>query len=170
MIRGKWILDNVLGVPSPPPPANVPELEETGTGARALSMRERLAGHRANPACASCHRLMDPVGFAFENYDAVGRWRIADSGAPIDASGTLFDGSAFDGVGELQAALLARPELFVTTLAEKLLTFATGRGVEYYDGPAIRRIVREAEADDFRFSSLVLEIVNSAPFQMRKAS
>ncbi|MCE2539333.1 MAG: DUF1592 domain-containing protein [Acidobacteria bacterium] len=170
VIRGKWILDNVLGVPPPPPPANVPELEETGTGARAQSMRERLAGHRANPACASCHRLMDPVGFAFENYDAVGRWRIADAGAPIDASGTLFDGSAFDGVGELQKALLARPDLFITTLAEKLLTFATGRGVEYYDGPAVRRIVREAEADDFRFSSLVLEIVNSAPFQMRKAS
>ena len=170
VIRGKWILDNVLGVPPPPPPANVPELEETGTGARALSMRERLAGHRANPACASCHRLMDPVGFAFENYDAVGRWRDADAGAPIDASGTLFDGSAFDGVGDLQEALLARPELFVTTVAEKLLTFATGRGVEYYDGPAIRRIVREAEADDFRFSSLVLEIVNSTPFQMRKAS
>ena len=170
VIRGKWILDNVLGVPPPPPPANVPELEETGTGARAVSMRERLAGHRANPACASCHRLMDPVGFAFENYDAVGRWRIADGGAPIDASGTLFDGSSFDGVGELQDALLARPELFVTTLAEKLLTFATGRGVEYYDAPAIRRIVREAEADGFRFSSLVLEIVNSTPFQMRKAS
>jgi hypothetical protein len=170
VIRGKWILDNVLGVPPPPPPANVPELEETGTGARALSMRERLAGHRANPACASCHRLMDPVGFAFENYDAVGRWRDADAGAPIDASGMLFDGSAFDGVGDLQDALLARPELFVTTVAEKLLTFATGRGVEYFDGPAIRRIVREAEADDFRFSSLVLEIVNSAPFQMRKAS
>ena len=129
VIRGKWILDNVLGVPPPPPPADVPELEETGA-ARALSMRERLAGHRANPACASCHRLMDPVGFAFENYDAVGRWRIADGGAPIDASGTLFDGSTFDGVGELQNALLARPELFVTTLAEKLLTFATGRGVE----------------------------------------
>ncbi len=170
VIRGKWILDNVLGVPPPPPPANVPELEETGTGARAVSMRERLAGHRANPACASCHRLMDPVGFAFENYDAVGRWRIADGGAPIDASGTLFDGSTFDGVGELQEALLARPALFVTTLAEKLLTFATGRGVEFYDGPAVRRIVREAEADGYRFSSLVLEVVNSAPFQMRKAS
>ncbi len=170
VIRGKWILDNVVGVPPPPPPPNVPELEETGAGTRALSMRERLAGHRANPACASCHRLMDPVGFAFENYDAVGRWRAADGGAPIDASGTLFDGSIFDGVGELQEALLARPELFVTTLAEKLLTFATGRGVEYYDGPAVRRIVREAEADDYRFSSLVMEIVDSAPFQMRKAS
>ena len=170
VIRGKWILDNVLGVPPPPPPANVPELEETGTGERARSMRERLAGHRANPACASCHRLMDPVGFAFENYDAVGRWRAADGGAAIDASGTLFDGSTFDGVGELQEALLARPELFVTTLAEKLLTFAIGRGVEYYDAPAIRRIVREAEPDDFRFSSLVLEVVNSMPFQMRKAS
>ena len=170
VIRGKWILDNVLGVPPPPPPPDVPELEETGAGARAPSMRERLAGHRANPACASCHRLMDPVGFAFENYDAVGRWRATDGGAPIDASGTLFDGSAFDGVGGLQDALLARPELFVTTLAEKLLTFAVGRGVEHYDAPAVRRIVRAAQADGYRFSSLVAEVVNSMPFRMRKAS
>ena len=170
VIRGKWILDNVLGVPPPPPPPDVPELEETGAGARATSMRERLAGHRANPACASCHRLMDPVGFAFENYDAVGRWRATDGGAPIDASGTLFDGSAFDGVGGLQDALLARPELFVTTLAEKLLTFAVGRGVEHYDAPAVRRIVRAAQADGYRFSSLVTEVVNSMPFRMRKAS
>ena len=170
VIRGKWILDNVLGVPPPPPPPDVPELEDAGAGARAASMRERLAGHRANPACASCHRLMDPVGFAFENYDAVGRWREADGGVQIDASGTLFDGSRFDGVGELQEALLARPELFVTTMAEKLLTFAVGRGVEHYDAPAVRRIVREAEADGFRFSSLVLGIVRSMPFQMRRAS
>ena len=170
VIRGKWVLDNVLGVPPPPPPPNVPELEETRTGGAALSMRDRLAEHRANPACASCHRLMDPVGFAFENYDAVGRWRSAEAGIPIDASGTLFDGATFDGVAELQAALLHRPELFVTTVVEKLLTFATGRGVEYYDAPAIRSILREARAQNYRFSSLVLGIVNSAPFQMRKTS
>ena len=170
VIRGKWILDNVLGVPPPPPPPNVPELEETGAGGAALSMRERLAAHRANPACASCHRLMDPVGFAFEHYDAVGRWRDADAGAPIDASGTLFDGSRFDGVAELEEALLARPELFVTTLTEKLLTFATGRGMTYGDAPTVRRIVREAAEEDYRFSALVLGIVDSLPFQMRTAS
>ena len=170
VIRGKWILDNVLGVPPPPPPPNVPELDETAAGGAARSMRERLAGHRANPACASCHRLMDPVGFAFEHYDAVGRWRDADGGAPIDASGTLFDGSHFDGVAELEDALLARPELFVTTLTEKLLTFATGRGVTYDDAPAVRRIVREAAEEDYRFSAIVLGIVDSLPFQMRTAS
>ena len=170
VIRGKWILDNVLGVPPPPPPPNVPELEETGGGGDALSMRERLAAHRANPACASCHRLMDPVGFAFEHYDAVGRWRDADGGAPIDASGTLFDGSHFDGVASLEEALLARPELFVTTLTEKLLTFATGRGVTWDDAPAVRRIVRDAAEEDYRFSALVLGIVDSLPFQMRTAS
>ena len=170
VIRGKWILDNVLGVPPPPPPPNVPELDETAAGGAARSMRERLAGHRAKPACASCHRLMDPVGFAFEHYDAVGRWRDADGGAPIDASGTLFDGSHFDGVAELEDALLARPELFVTTLTEKLLTFATGRGVTYDDAPAVRRIVREAAEEDYRFSAIVLGIVDSLPFQMRTAS
>ena len=170
VIRGKWILDNVLGVPPPPPPPNVPELEETAAGGAALSMRERLAAHRANPACASCHRLMDPVGFAFEHYDAVGRWRDADGEAPIDASGTLFDGSHFDGVASLEEALLARPELFVTTLTEKLLTFATGRGMTWDDAPAVRRIVRGAAEEDYRFSALVLGIVDSLPFQMRTAS
>ena len=170
VIRGKWVLDNVLGVPPPPPPPNVPELEDTGTGETAQSMRERMSAHRANPACAACHKLMDPVGFAFENYDAVGRWREAEGGTPIDASGTLFDGSTVDGVGELQEALLNRPELFVGTMTEKLLTFATGRGVEHFDAPAIRAILREARADDYPFSSLVLGVVKSLPFQMRKAS
>ena len=170
VLRGKWIMDNVLGVPPPAPPPNVPELKDTGTGERAQSMRERMAAHRANPVCASCHRMMDPIGFALENYDAVGRWRDAEGGTPIDASGTLFDGSTFDGVTELQAALLRRPEQFVGRVAEKLLTFATGRGVEYYDAAAIRTILREAEAQDYRFSSLVLGVVNSMPFQMRKAS
>jgi hypothetical protein len=169
VIRGKWILDNILGVPPPPPPANVPELEETQTGQQALSMRERLAEHRANPACASCHRLMDPIGFAFENYDAVGRWRTTDAGAPIDTSGTLFDGTTFKGVPELQKALLARPELFVTTITEKLLTFATGRGIEYFDAPAVRQIIRDARSNNFQFSSLIVGIVNSMPFQMRTA-
>jgi len=170
VIRGKWILDNVLGVPPPPPPPNVPALAEAKTIGPSLSIRERLAQHRANPVCASCHRLMDPVGFALENYDAVGRWRTLEGGAPIDASGTLFDGTSFTGAAELQAALLHRPELFATTVAEKLLTFAIGRGVEYYDQPAVRRIVRQAQVDEYRFSSLIAGVVNSVPFLMRRAS
>ncbi|PYR36527.1 MAG: hypothetical protein DMF90_09845 [Acidobacteria bacterium] len=170
VIRGKWILDNVLGVPPPPPPPNVPALGEAKTIGPSLSIRERLAQHRANPVCASCHRLMDPFGFALENYDAVGRWRTLEGGAPIDASGTLFDGTSFTGAAELQAALLRRPELFATTVAEKLLTFAIGRGVEYYDQPAVRGIVRQAQADEYRFSSLIAGVVNSVPFLMRRAS
>jgi mono/diheme cytochrome c family protein len=171
VIRGKWILDNLLGVPPPPPPPNVPALEKTQiAGKRVVTIRERLAEHRANAACAGCHRLMDPIGFALENYDAVGRWRTVDANTPIDASATLFDGTSVRGVGGLQAAILKNPDLFVSTLAEKLLTFATGRGVAYYDAPAVRKIVRDASADDYRFSSLVMGIVNSTPFRMRKAS
>jgi Protein of unknown function (DUF1592)/Protein of unknown function (DUF1588)/Protein of unknown function (DUF1585)/Protein of unknown function (DUF1587)/Protein of unknown function (DUF1595) len=171
VIRGKWILDNLLGVPPPPPPPNVPALEDKKNAThRVMTMRERLGEHRANPPCAGCHRLMDPIGFALENYDAVGRWRTVDGDTPIDASGTLFDGTSFRGVGELQAAILRHPELFVSTFTEKLMTFATGRGVEYYDGPAVRKIVRDVSAQGYRFSALVMGIVNSAPFRMRKAS
>jgi hypothetical protein len=169
VIRGKWILDNLLGMPPPPPPAVVPALKENPGGAKALSMRERLAHHRDNPACSGCHRLMDPVGFAFENYDAVGRWRAAEDGKPIDASGSLPDGSSFDGVPGLQRALLQRPELFVTTLAEKMLTYAVGRGVEPFDAPAVRAIVRQARADNYRFSSIIAGVVKSAPFRMRRS-
>ena len=170
VIRGKWILDNVLGMPPPPPPPNVPAFEDAKTAQRGMTIRERLAEHRKNPACVGCHRLMDPIGFALEHYDAVGRWRTMDAGSPVDASGTLFDGTAFRGVAGLQKALLDHPDLFVTTLSEKLLTFATGRGVEYYDAPAIRKVVREARAQEYRFSSLVMGIVNSQPFRMRKVS
>ena len=168
VIRGKWILENILGVPPPPSPPDVPDLKEKSSHGKVLSTRERLAKHRDNPACASCHELMDPFGFAVENYDAIGRWRTVEGGVPVDASGKLFDGTKFDGVAELENALLGRPELFVSTVAEKLLTFATGRGVEYYDAPAIRKTVREARAQDFRFSSFILGIVNSKPFQMRE--
>jgi hypothetical protein len=170
VIRGKWVLDNLLGVPPPPPPPNVPALADAPTIAATVPMRERLAQHRANPVCASCHRQMDPVGFALENYDAVGRWRTVEAGAPIDASGTLFDGTAINGVADLEAALLRRPELLVGTMAEKLLTFANGRGVEFDDAPAVRRIVREARAHGDRFSALVIGVVNSVPFRMRTAS
>jgi len=134
-----------------------------------LSVRKRLAEHRTNPVCAGCHNLMDPVGLSLEKFDAVGRWRTAEGGVPIDASGGLPDGSKFADVHGLEQALLARPEMFVGTLAEKLLTYATGRGVEYYDAPAIRAIVRESRAKDFRVSSLILGVVGSQPFQMRKS-
>jgi mono/diheme cytochrome c family protein len=170
VIRGKWVLDNVLGVPPPPPPANVPALDDVKTVKRNAPIRERLAEHRKNPTCAGCHRLTDPVGFALENYDAVGRWRTMEAGEPIDASGTMYDGTAFRGVAGLQKAILQRPEMFVTTLSEKLLTFAIGRGVAYYDAPALRKIVRDTSAQDYRFSSIVMGIVNSTPFRMRKAS
>ena len=169
VIRGKWILDNILGSPPPPPPAVVPALKENSSGLKALPMRERLAEHRANPACAGCHKLMDPVGFSLENYDAVGRWRTVEENKPIDASGGLPDGSKFDGVAGLQRALLSRPEVFVTTFTDKLLTYALGRGVESYDAPAVRGVVRGARANDFRFSSVIMGIVSSTPFQMRRS-
>ena len=168
VIRGKWILENVLGLPPPPPPADVPELKDNTVSGK-LSVRERLAEHRANPACASCHNPMDPLGFALENYDAVGRWRTRDGGEPIDPSGQLADGTHVDGVEGLERALLERPELFAGALTEKLLTFALGRGVEYYDAPAVREIVRRAAADDYRFSSLILGVAGSMPFQMRRS-
>jgi hypothetical protein len=132
-------------------------------------MRERMAAHRASPACSGCHQLMDPIGFSFENFDAVGRWRTAEDAKPIDASGGLPDGSKFVGVSGLQQALLKRPELFTGNFTEKLFTYGLGRGVEYYDEPAIRKIVSEARTSDFRFSSFILGIVNSTPFQMRRS-
>jgi len=145
----------------------VPALKEN-TVLDSLPVRERLAEHRANAACASCHNLMDPVGFALENFDAIGRWRTTEFGEPVDASGGLPDGSRFSGVAGLEASLLAQPDLFVGALTEKLLTFALGRGIEPYDAPAVRRIVREAAAADYRFSAIVLGIVQSPPFTMRK--
>lgn len=170
VIRGKWILDNILGIPPPPPPPDVPALKEnTGSASKNLSIRERMAEHRKNPACSGCHQLMDPVGFALENYDAVGRWREVSDGSPIDVAGSLPDGSKFEGASGLQEALLRHPENFATTFSEKLLTYGLGRGAEYYDAPAIRRIVREAEKQDFRFSSFILGIASSQPFQMRRS-
>ncbi|MBY0507233.1 MAG: DUF1592 domain-containing protein [Bryobacteraceae bacterium] len=169
VIRGKWILENLLGVTPPPPPAAVPALKEKHDDGKLLTMRERLAQHRDNPACSSCHKLMDPVGFSLENYDAVGRWRTVDAAAPIDSAGGLPDGSKFNGVTGLEQAILARPEIFAGTFAEKLLTYALGRGIEVSDAPAVRQIVRQSQPQGYKFSSIVLEIVQSAPFQMRRS-
>ncbi len=167
-IRGHWILKNILGTPPPPPPPNVPNLEEKTT-LSTTSVRERLAQHRADPACASCHDLMDPVGFALEHFDAVGRWRQWDGTLAIDSQGSLPDGSEIAGVAELEAGILERPEVFVGTLSEKLMTFALGRGIRHDDGPAVRRVVRLAEENDFKFSAVIEGIVTSTPFQMRTA-
>ena len=167
--RGKWVLENILGTPPPPPPPDVPDLE-TGEGGQALSMREAMEQHRANPVCASCHRLMDPLGLALENFDAIGRWRDrSETRGSIDATGELPDGTPFDGPAGLKDALLRHPERFVTTVTEKLMTYALGRGVEYYDAPAVRAIVRASAAGGYRLSSLVKGVVRSAPFQMRRS-
>ena len=170
VLRGKWMLENILGTPPPPPPPNVPPLPDNHAGGRALSMRERMVQHRANPACSGCHQLMDPAGLSMEHFDAIGRWRArTEAGTAVDASGGLPDGSTFDGMDGLRRALLNRPELFVSTLTEKLLTYALGRGLEYYDAPTVRAIAKDARSNDYKFSSLVLGIVTSSPFQMRRS-
>ncbi len=168
VIRGHWVLENLLGVPPPPPPATVPPLEDK-TIDGSLSVRERLIEHRSNPACSGCHSLMDPLGFSLENYDAVGRWRESEDEQPIDASGSFPGGTRFEGVSGLEKALLDRPEMFVGTLVEKLLTYALGRVVEPYDAPAVRKIVRDSRSEGFRFSSLIVGIAESKPFQMRRS-
>jgi len=168
VLRGKFVLDTLLGVPPPPPLPDVPALKDNTVNG-SLSVRERIAEHRSNATCALCHNLMDPVGLSLERFDAVGRRRTIDGGGPIDASGGLPDGSTFADVDGLEAALLRRPELFVGTLAEKLQTYALGRGVGYYDAPGIRAIVRDAKAHNYRMSSIVFGIVRSPSFQMRKS-
>lgn len=169
VIRGKWILTNIVGLPPPPPPPNVPPLKDNGTAGKVLTMRERMAAHRSVQPCAGCHSLMDPVGFSLENYDAVGRWRTTEEETVLDTSGSLPDGVPFTGAAGLRKALLSRPELFVNTLTEKLMTYGLGRGLESYDAAAVRKVVRDARDSDYRFSSLILGIVNSTPFQMRRS-
>ena len=166
VLRGKWILDNLLGTPPPPPPANVPALEES-QGQTPRSVREQLEIHRRSPACAGCHRMMDPLGLALENFDAVGAWRNRDAGSPIDASSELTDGTHVDGVAGLRQVLLAKRDMFVNTMAEKMLTYALGRGLEYYDRPVVRAVARDAARQEYRFSALVLGVVKSTPFRMR---
>lgn len=165
--RGKWILENLLGSPPPLPPPNVPPLKENTGAAAATSVRQRMEQHRANPVCAGCHKIMDPIGLALENFDGTGAWRDTDSGNKIDASGHLVDGTRIDGPSSLREALLARPDAFVGTMTEKLLMYAIGRETKYYDMPVVRAVMRRAAGDRYRFSDVVLGIVNSAPFQMR---
>jgi len=168
-IRGKWLLENILAAPMPAPPPNIPALEASNKDGKPLSVREMLEKHRANPACASCHARMGPLGFSLENFDAIGQWRTTDAGKAINASGVLLDGTQVTGPAALQHALVAQKQQFVRAVTEKLLTFSLGRGLEYYDAPAVRGIVRDAAADDYRWSSIVLGIVKSAPFQMRRS-
>jgi hypothetical protein len=164
--RGAWILENLLGSPPPPPPANVPPLDNTPVVG---TLRQRMEQHRMNPVCAGCHARMDPLGFALENFDPIGRWRETDGGSAVDASGTLPDGTAFKTPASFRQALLQKSDVFVTTVTEKLLTYALGRGVEFYDKPSVRRIVHAAGGSDYRWSALIRAVVMSEPFQMRRA-
>jgi hypothetical protein len=174
VVRGKWVLENLLGAPPPAPPAVVPPLNESAQReGKILTMRERMEEHRANPVCANCHKLMDPIGLSMENFDAIGAWRTRDGstvtnmGTPIDASGVLLDGTKVDGVVALRKALVRQPDIFVSTLTEKLLIYAMGRGLGYYDMPSVRSIVRDSAKQNYRMSSLILGIVKSTPFQKR---
>jgi hypothetical protein len=171
VLRGKWVLENMLGTPPPPPPQNVPLLKDRGDDGKIKSVRESMEEHRANAACASCHARMDPIGFALENFNAVGQWRTAEGSAntSIDSSGTLPDGTKFQGPAELRKILAGKPNQLATTVTENLLTYALGRGVEYYDQPAVRKILREASSSGYRWSDLIFGIVSSEPFQMRRA-
>jgi hypothetical protein len=169
-IRGKWVLEQLLGTPPPPPPPDVPSLKEDSS-TKVLSMRQRMELHRANPTCAACHKVTDPLGFALENFDGLGRWRETSGvgNNPIDSSGVLPDGTAFDGPVGLREVLVSKKELFIDTFTERLLTYALGRGVEYYDLPVIRKIRQDAADDNYKWSSIISGIVTSVPFQMRRA-
>ena len=170
MLRGAWILENIIGTPPAAPPPDVEGFKENKEGEKARSVREIMEQHRSKPSCNACHGVMDPLGFALENFDAIGEWRSKDryAGTVIDASGKLVDGTPVNSPADLRKALMKRPEQFVQTMTEKLMTYALGRSVEYYDMPAVRAIVRDAARDNYRFSSIVMGIVKSAPFQMRK--
>jgi hypothetical protein len=172
--RGVWVLENILGTPPPEPPPNVPPLEDTKSAAgQVLTLREQMTMHRKMEPCASCHKLMDPIGFALENFDADGKWRVkqgGDGGVPIDASAELWDGTKVNGPVELRNALLRYSPQFVRMITEKMMTYALGRGVEYYDMPVIRSIVKSADQENDRFSSILMGVIKSAPFQMRTAA
>ena len=168
VLRGKWVMENVIGSPAPPPPPNVPDLQEN-QGSDVMSVRERLELHRQDPVCSSCHSLLDPLGFALENFDAIGRFRTKEEGGMVDVSGQLGDGTQIEGINDLRAALLVKPEHFVDNLTEKLLTYALGRGLEPFDMPVVRTIRKEAAQEEYRFSALVKGIISSVPFTMKRA-
>jgi hypothetical protein len=170
VVRGKWLLENMLGFEPPAPPPDVPDLPETARGEQSRSMRERMEQHRRNPACASCHAVMDPLGFALEQYDAIGRWRTTEAGMPVDSTGAMPDGRPIEGPRGLRDLMLGpRQGEFVRTVTEKLMTYAIGRGVDPSDKPTVRKIVRDAAASDYRWSSIILGITRSDAFQMRMA-
>jgi hypothetical protein len=166
VLRGKWVLETLLGAPPPPPPPNVPPLKENDGKSKPASLRERMELHRKSPVCASCHATMDPLGFALENFNAIGKWREDDDGAPINSAITL-KGVKIDGPDGFREALLRQSDEFIRTIAEKLLIYALGRGLDYPDAPTVRQLVRDASRDDYRWSSFILGIVGSAPFQQR---
>jgi hypothetical protein len=168
--RGVWVLENIIGAPVPTPPPNVPALEEqAGTKNQPRTLREQMELHNARPVCAGCHKIRDPVGFAMENFDAIGRWRTEEHGEPINASATMVDGTKIDGTVDLRNALLKYSDRFVQTTTEKLMTYALGRGLEYYDMPTVRAITRDAAKNDYRFSNIIMGIVASDAFQLREA-
>jgi hypothetical protein len=171
VLRGKWVLEVLFGMPPPPPPPNVPPFDDSKghDGARLLTVRERMEEHRANPACRSCHRVIDPIGLALENFDVTGAWRIRDNGSPVDASGQLYDGTRLDGPVALRRALMAHKDVVLSTFAENLMAYALGRRIEYFDMPSVRAIVRGAASHDDRFSSYVIGIVRSPAFRMSRA-
>jgi len=165
--RGKWVLENILGTPPPLPPPNVPPLKENDGAQQPTSVRQRMEEHRKNPVCAACHKIMDPIGFSLENFDLIGNWRASEGGSPIDTASQLVDGTKLDGPASLRRALLARSDVFVRTMTEKLLTYGTGRALKYYDMPVVRSIAGDAAKNNNRFSSIIVGIVKSDPFQMR---
>ena len=171
VLRGKWVMEVLLGTPPPPPPPGIPDLDQTEgvIEGRRLTTRERMEMHASNPACSSCHRFMDPIGLALDNFDVTGRWRIRENGVPVDTRGELYDGTPVTSPEDLRRALLKRPIPLIRTFTENLMAYALGRRIEYYDQPTIRAITAEAEADGYRISSLILGVVNSGAFQMRRA-
>jgi hypothetical protein len=169
VLRGKWVLENVLGTPAPAPPPKVPALAENEAGKAARTLRERLAAHRINPVCSTCHDIMDPIGLSLEHFDAIGRWRTREPGGPVDSHGQLIDGRQIDGAAALREAVTADPEQFARVFTAKLMTYALGRGLESYDMPTVRKIVRDAAPENYKFSAIVSGIVNSPAFRMRRA-
>jgi Protein of unknown function (DUF1588)/Protein of unknown function (DUF1585)/Protein of unknown function (DUF1592) len=171
VLRGKWVMEVLLGTPPPPPPPDVPALEEIkeAKNGRMLTTREKLEEHRANPTCNACHRFMDPIGLALDGFDVTGKWRVRENGQPLDTRGDFYDGTPVSSLGELSAVLMKRPDPLVRTFTENLLAYALGRRAEYFDQPAIRAIMRGAAADDYRMSSFVLGVVKSDAFRMKRA-